>query len=63
MRVIEALSDNDPVKIKVNRITDEMKQDRNFGDYIKKKPWPDKYLRTHEVITLYRREVGGNPTG
>jgi hypothetical protein len=54
------LSDNDPVKIKVDLITEEMKRDRNLGDYIKKKPWPDKYLRTHEVTNLYRREVGGN---
>jgi len=37
-----------------------MKQDENFGDYVKKKPWPDKYIKTHEVTNLYRREIGGN---
>lgn len=60
MKVVGDLSNNDPIKIKVDQITDEMKQDRNLGDYVKKKPWPDKYLRTREVINLYRREVGGN---
>lgn len=60
LRVIDALSDNDPIKTKVDQIIVEMKQDKNLGDYVKKKPWPDKYLKTHEVTNLYRREIGGN---
>ncbi len=58
--VLNTLSNNDPVKIKVNQVIDEMKQDKNLGDYIKKKPWPDKYVKTHEVTNLYRCEIGGN---
>lgn len=60
LTVVNALSNNDPIKLKVDQVTDEMKQDKNLGDYIKKKPWPDKYLKTHEVTNLYRREIGGN---
>ncbi len=56
--VLKALSSNDPVKLKVDQVTDEMKQDKNLGDYIKKKPWPDKYIKTHEVTNLYRHEIG-----
>lgn len=58
--VLKALSDNDPIKLRVDQVIDEMKQDRNLGDYIKKKPWPDRYVKTHEVTNLYRREIGGN---
>jgi hypothetical protein len=57
--VLKTLSNNDPVKIKVDQVTDEMKQDRNLGDY-KKKPWPSKYVKTHEVNNLYRCEIGSN---
>lgn len=60
LKVLNSLSINDPIKIKVNQVTDEMKQDRNLGDYIKTKPWPDKYVKTHGVTNLYRREIGGN---
>jgi hypothetical protein len=60
LKVINVLSDNDPVKIKVDQVKNEMKQDRNLGDYIKKKPWPKKYVKTHEVTNLYRLEIGGN---
>jgi mRNA-degrading endonuclease HigB of HigAB toxin-antitoxin module len=60
MKVVFALSNNDPIKIKVDQVIDEMKQDKNLGDYIKKKPWPDKYVKTHEVANLYRLEIGGN---
>jgi hypothetical protein len=58
--VLKTLSDNDPIKLRVDRVIDEMKQDRNLGDYVKKKPWPDRYVKTHEVTNLYRREIGGN---
>lgn len=58
--VLNTLSNNDPIKLKVDQVTDEMKQDKNLGDYIKKKPWPDKYVKTHEVTNLYRREIGSN---
>lgn len=58
--VLKTLSDNDPIKPRVNQVIEEMKQDKNLGDYIKKKPWPDRYVKTHEVTNLYRREIGGN---
>lgn len=58
--VLNTVSANDPIKSKVDQVIDEMKHDKNLGDYIKKKPWPDKYLKTHEVTNLYRREIGGN---
>ena len=58
--VLKTLSHNDPIKLKVDQAIDELKQDKNLGDYIKKKPWPDKYIKTHEVTSLYRREIGGN---
>jgi hypothetical protein len=60
IKVLNALSDHDPLMIKVNQVTDEMKQDKNLGDYIKKKPWPEKYIKMHDVTNLYRREIGGN---
>jgi hypothetical protein len=60
--VLKMLLNNDPVKLKVDQVIDEMKQDKNLGDYIKKKPWPGKYIKTHEVTNLYRREIGGSPT-
>ena len=60
LKVTNAFSSNDPIKIKVDRVIEEMKQDENLGDYIKKKPWPEKYVKTHEVTNLYRREIGGN---
>jgi hypothetical protein len=56
--VLKTLSNNDPIRLKVDQVTDEMKRDKNLGDYIKRKPWPDKYARTHEVTNLYRREIG-----
>ena len=58
--VLKTLSNRDPTKLRVDQVIDEMKQDKNLGDYIKKKPWPDKYVKTHEVTNLYRREIGGN---
>jgi len=58
--VLKTLSNRDPIKLRVDKVIDEMKQDKNLGDYIKKKPWPDKYVRTHEVTNLYRREIAGN---
>lgn len=60
LKVVSALSNNDPIKLRVYKAIDEMKQDKNLGDYIKKKPWPDKYVDTHEVTALYRLEIGGN---
>lgn len=60
LKINSILSDNDPIKIKVNHVVDEMKQDKNRGDYIKKKPWPSKYIKTHEVTNLYRCEIGSN---
>lgn len=60
MGILAGMSNNDPVKIKVNRVIDEMKRDENLGDYIKTKPWPAKYVKMHEVTNLYRREIGGN---
>ena len=58
--VLKTISNNHPVKLKVDQVIDEMKQDKNLGDYIKKKPWPSKYVKTHEVTNLYRCEIGGN---
>lgn len=58
--VLNNLSGNDPIKIKVDQVTDEMKKYRNLGDYIKTKPWPDKYVRMHEATNLYKWDIGGN---
>lgn len=58
--VLKILSENDPVKLKVDKLIDEMKQDINLGDYIKKKHWPDKYVKTHEVTNLYSYKIGLN---
>jgi Txe/YoeB family toxin of Txe-Axe toxin-antitoxin module len=60
LNVLKTISNNDPIKLKVDQVTDEMKQDKNLGDYIKKKPWPDKYIKTHEVTNLYSREIGSH---
>jgi Txe/YoeB family toxin of Txe-Axe toxin-antitoxin module len=57
---LKILSDNDPIKQRVDRVIDEMKQDKNLGDYVKRKPWPSKYVKRHEVTNLYRLEIGGN---
>lgn len=58
--VLKTLSNNDPIRIKVEQVTDEMKQDKNLGDYIKRKPWPDKYVKTHEVTNIYKLNIGDN---
>jgi mRNA-degrading endonuclease RelE of RelBE toxin-antitoxin system len=58
--VLKGLSNADPVRIKFDQVIDDMKHDKNLGDYIKRKPWPAKYNRTHEVSNLYRCEIGGN---
>lgn len=57
---LNSLSNNDPVKIKVNQVIEETKQGENPGDYIKTRPWPDKYVKTHDVTNLYRRAIGDN---
>ncbi len=60
LKTANTFSDNNPVKIGVNQVIEAMKQDENLGDYIKKKHWPDKYVKAHEVTNLYRREISGN---
>jgi mRNA-degrading endonuclease RelE of RelBE toxin-antitoxin system len=35
-----------------------MEQDENVGNYIKKKPWPDRYVKTHDVSNLYQYRLG-----
>lgn len=60
LKILGPLSNDDEIKLRINQVVEEMKQDKNLGDQIRKRPWPDKYIRTHDVTNLYRRAVGGN---
>ena len=60
MNVMGKLAENDLIKIRINQIIDEMKQDKNLGDFIKKKQWPRKYIRMHDITNLYKLDIGGN---
>jgi hypothetical protein len=52
------LKSKDYLKKQIQKAKELMEQDNNIGDYIKKKPWPDKYVRTHDVSNLYRYPLG-----
>jgi hypothetical protein len=47
------------LKKQIDSAYELMQSDTNPGDYIDKKPWPDKYL-AHHVTTLYVYRLGGS---
>lgn len=52
------LKPNDYLRKQIQIAKELMERGNNMGDYIKKKPWPDKYLKTHAVTNLYRYPIG-----
>ncbi|MBI2937309.1 MAG: hypothetical protein HYY22_03800 [Thaumarchaeota archaeon] len=39
LKTVNMFSSNDPIKVGVNQVIEEMKRDENLGDYIRKRPW------------------------
>jgi hypothetical protein len=58
MKVVGNFSENDPIMIRINQVVEEMKEDKNLGDFIKKKPWPRKYIKLHDASNLYKLNIG-----
>jgi mRNA-degrading endonuclease RelE of RelBE toxin-antitoxin system len=52
------LKADDYLKKQMQKAKELMEKDNNIGDYIKNKPWPDKYVRTHDISNLYRYPIG-----
>jgi hypothetical protein len=46
------------LKDQIDIAAELMEQDKNVGNYIKKKPWPDRYVKTHDVSNLYQYPMG-----
>jgi hypothetical protein len=46
------------LKDQIKTAIELMEQDKNVGNFIKKKPWPDRYVKTHDVSNLYQYRMG-----
>ncbi len=66
---VEVVGSNDFMKIytklpasnnkkKIDEFKEDLKKDINKGDYIKRKPYPDKYRVDHGVYNLYCFDIG-----
>lgn len=58
MKIYNKLAESSKRKTKIDEFTRDLKQDVNKGDYIKRKPYPDKYRITHDVRNLYCFDIG-----
>ena len=56
-KVYDPLPDDSYLKDRIREIRDEMNNDINSGDFIKRKPYPDKYRRLG-VHNLYVYDIG-----
>ncbi len=53
------LKENERIKIIFyNEILIDIKKDINKGEYVKKKPYPDKYRKSHGVDNLFVYDIG-----
>lgn len=55
MKTFKALKDEFIIQ-QINEAMNFLKEDDNKGDYIDKKPYPDRY-RKHEITNLYRYPI------
>jgi hypothetical protein len=51
-KIYDRLPDNDLVKKRIKEAIGEMRQDVNKGDFIRKKPYPEKYI-AQDIRILY----------
>lgn len=56
-KVYDPLPDDSFLKKRIKEIRDEMKSDVNKGDFVKRKPYPDRY-RKLDVQNLYVYDIG-----
>lgn len=56
-KVYDGLSNESDLKIRISEIIAEMKKDVNRGNYIKRKPYPDRYRRLG-VRNLFVFDIG-----
>jgi 3-polyprenyl-4-hydroxybenzoate decarboxylase len=52
-RLYGDLRANNPLKKQIDKAKELFESDNNVGNYISKKPWPDKY-EAHDIRNLYR---------
>ena len=57
-RVYDPLPDSSYLKRRIREIRDEMLKDINKGEFVKKKPYPDKYRNNRGVRNLYVYDLG-----
>lgn len=56
-KTYDPLPEDSHLKKRIREIRDEMKTDINRGDFIKRKPYPDKYRRL-DIYNLYVHDIG-----